>query len=189
MTGACEWPETSKGEAAMCNESHLERWGKMELKRRTFGAGAIAGMAAACAPMEDDTMASANPQTVSMREVSFPTGEGIAYGYQTGRMAATTIHRALAADDLSLLRRYPEELEAEFGDYYRVGKVFVRAIGNPHIMRAFMTVGFKSRPLMEWTFRVMSNLMPPEDHSLTRQLYGAIEAAVRLAPAGLGTDN
>jgi flavin-dependent dehydrogenase len=116
------------------------------------------------------------------------TGEGIAYGYQTGRMAATAVHRALAADDLSELQRYPEELEAEFGDYYRVGKVFVRAIGNPHIMRAFMTVGFKSRPLMEWTFRVMSNLMPPDDANLTRQLYNAIESAVRLAPAGLGTD-
>ncbi|QZD93690.1 dienelactone hydrolase family protein [Qipengyuania xiapuensis] len=60
----------------MCNERHLERWGKMELNRRTFGAGAIAGMAAACAPMEDDTMASADPRAVSMREVSFPTGEG-----------------------------------------------------------------------------------------------------------------
>ena len=117
------------------------------------------------------------------------TGEGIAYGYQTGRMAAATVHQALAADDLSILRRYPEELEAEFGDYYRVGRVFVRAIGNPHIMRAFMTVGFKSRPLMEWTFRVMSNLMPPDDRSLTRQLYRAIESAVRLAPAGLGTDS
>ena len=62
----------------------------------------------------------------------------------------------------------------------------MRAIGNPHIMRAFMTVGFKSKPLMEWTFRVMSNLMPPGDKNLTRQVYRAIESAVRLAPAGLG---
>lgn len=114
------------------------------------------------------------------------TGEGIAYGYQTGRMAASVVSRALATDDLSVLQRYPEELEAEFGDYYRVGRVFVRAIGNPHIMRAFMTVGFKSKPLMEWTFRVMSNLMPPDDKTATRQIYRAIESAVRLAPAGLG---
>ena len=114
------------------------------------------------------------------------TGEGIAYGYQTGRMAAASVHEALIADDLSRLQDYPEALEAEFGDYYRVGKVFVRAIGNPHIMRAFMTVGFKSKPLMEWTFRVMSNLMPPGERTVTRQLYNAIESAVRLAPSGLG---
>ena len=117
------------------------------------------------------------------------TGEGIAYGYQTGRMAAAVVGKALEEDDLAVLKRYPEDLEDEFGDYYRVGKVFVRAIGNPHIMRAFMTVGFKSKPLMEWTFRVMSNLMPPGDKNLTRQLYNAIEAAVRLAPAGLGTNS
>jgi geranylgeranyl reductase family protein len=114
------------------------------------------------------------------------TGEGIAYGYQTGRMAADVVHGALAAGDLSFLHSYPEDLEAEFGDYYRVGKVFVRAIGNPQIMRAFMTVGFKSKPLMEWTFRVMSNLMPPGEKNLTRQIYSAIESAVRAAPAGLG---
>ena len=114
------------------------------------------------------------------------TGEGIAYGYETGRMAAAAVHDALAADDLAQLQRYPEALEAEFGDYYRVGKVFVRAIGNPHIMRAFMTMGFKSKPLMEWTFRVMSNLMPPDNKNATRQIYDAIESAVRLAPSGLG---
>lgn len=163
-----------------------DHWEVDEASRLTEPVGGKLSMAFSGGPivganwaLVGDALGSTNPFT----------GEGIAYGYQTGRMAASTIHRALAADDLSLLRRYPEELEAEFGDYYRVGKVFVRAIGNPHIMRAFMTVGFKSRPLMEWTFRVMSNLMPPDDRSLTRQLYGAIEAAVRLAPAGLGTDS
>lgn len=114
------------------------------------------------------------------------TGEGIAYGYQTGRMAAGVVSDALRADDLTGLQAFPDLLEAEFGDYYRVGRVFVRAIGNPHIMRAFMTVGFKSKPLMEWTFRVMSNLMPPGEKNLTRQIYNAIESAVRLAPSGLG---
>ena len=141
-----------------------------------FSGGPVAG---ANWVLVGDALGSTNPFT----------GEGIAYGYQTGRMAAAAIHRALAADDLAVLKHYAEDLESEFGDYYRVGKVFVRAIGNPHIMRAFMTVGFKSRPLMEWTFRVMSNLMPPGDTNLTKQLYGAIETAVRTAPAGLGSDN
>jgi geranylgeranyl reductase family protein len=167
-------------------ENLPEHWEVTEDSRLTEPVGGKLSMAFSGGPvvgsnwvLVGDALGSTNPFT----------GEGIAYGYQTGRMAAATVHRALEADDLSVLRRYPEELEAEFGDYYRVGKVFVRAIGNPHIMRAFMTVGFKSRPLMEWTFRVMSNLMPPDQRSLTRQLYGAIESAVRLAPAGLGTDN
>jgi geranylgeranyl reductase family protein len=162
-----------------------EHWQVDETSRQSDPVGGKLSMAFSGGPVTGanwvlvgDALGSTNPFT----------GEGIAYGYQTGRMAAATVHRALAADDLALLRHYPEELEAEFGDYYRVGKVFVRAIGNPHIMRAFMTVGFKSKPLMEWTFRVMSNLMPPGEKNLTSQLYGAIETAVRMAPAGLGTD-
>ena len=161
-----------------------DHWEVDETSRLTDPVGGKLSMAFSGGPIAGtnwvlvgDALGSTNPFT----------GEGIAYGYQTGRMAASSVHAALAADDLSLLQRYPEALEAEFGDYYRVGKVFVRVIGNPHMMRAFMTVGFKSKPLMEWTFRVMSNLMPPDDRTLTRQIYRAIESAVRLAPAGLGS--
>ena len=82
----------------MCNESHLERWGKMELNRRTFGAGAIAGMAAACAPMEDGAMAAADPQAVSMREVSFQTGEGTLDGeFYTEELGAFDVAERLHA--------------------------------------------------------------------------------------------
>ena len=117
------------------------------------------------------------------------TGEGIAYAYETGRMAAESVHEALAADDLSRLQRYPERLDETYGDYYRVGRVFVRAIGNPAIMRAFITAGFRAKPVMEWAFLVMSNLLPPGDRSLKRGVYDAIETAVRNAPAGLGTSS
>ncbi len=113
------------------------------------------------------------------------TGEGIAYAYETGRLAADTIHSALRGGDLAALQQYRVALDSSFGDYYRVGQVFVRAIGNPAIMRGFMTLGFRSRPVMEWAFRVMSNLMPPDDSSLKHQVYNAIEAAVNAAPAGL----
>ena len=117
------------------------------------------------------------------------TGEGIAYAYETGRLAAESVHMALVTDDLAQLQRYGEGLESSFGDYYRVGKVFVRAIGNPAIMKAFMTLGFRSRPVMEWAFRVMSNLMPPGDHDLNHQVYNAIEGVVNAAPAGLGASH
>ena len=116
------------------------------------------------------------------------TGEGIAYAYETGRLAAASVHDALISRDLTGLQQYRESLESTFGDYYRVGKVFVRAIGNPAIMRGFMTLGFRSRPVMEWAFRVMSNLMPPDDSNLTHQVYNAIEGAVGAAPAGLGAN-
>ena len=56
-------------------------------------------------------------------------------------------------------------------------------------MKAFMTLGFRSRQVMEWAFRVMSNLMPPGDHDLNHQVYNAIEGVVNAAPAGLGASH
>ena len=93
-------------------------------------------------------------------------GEGIAYAYETGRLAADHVHDALVAGDLSLLHRYPETLEDVYGDYYRVGRVFVRAIGHPAVMRTLVRTGMRSRPLMEWVLRVMSNLVDPSERIL-----------------------
>lgn len=60
----------------MCNESHLERWGKKELDRRTFGAAGLAGITAACAPVAQDTVASSEPAGAKMRKVLFQTDAG-----------------------------------------------------------------------------------------------------------------
>ncbi|QZD96369.1 dienelactone hydrolase family protein [Qipengyuania gelatinilytica] len=60
----------------MCDQNHLERWAKKELDRRTFGAAGLAGMAAACAPVDQAVSASGEASAVTMRKVSFATGEG-----------------------------------------------------------------------------------------------------------------
>lgn len=109
-------------------------------------------------------------------------GEGIAYAYETGRLAAETVHRALAEGDLGLLASYPDRLMQVFGDYYKVGRIFVKAIGRPSVMRALVQTGFRSRPLMEWVLRVMANLTEPDDKSVGDQVYDAIERIVRLVP-------
>lgn len=114
------------------------------------------------------------------------TGEGIAYAYETGRMAAEAASLALREGDLARLHSYRRALDDTYGDYYRVGKVFVKAMGQPAIIRAFITAGFRSRPVMEWAFLVMSNLLPPNEENLSAKIYAAIEKAVRIAPAGLG---
>ena len=58
----------------MCDQEQLARWAKQTISRRTFGAGALAGAAAACSPMETATATSSDE--VSMRAVSFATGAG-----------------------------------------------------------------------------------------------------------------
>jgi geranylgeranyl reductase family protein len=109
-------------------------------------------------------------------------GEGIAYAYETGRLAAEAIHRALATDDLTLLARYPQALEQVYGPYYKVGRIFVKAIGRPAVMRTLVRTGMRSRPLMEWVLKVMANLLEPEERTIGDEVYRAIERLVRVAP-------
>lgn len=109
-------------------------------------------------------------------------GEGIDYAYETGRMAAGFIKEALATGDPGRLRRYEDALEDEYGDYHRVARAFVIAVGNPSVMKTLTTVGIRSRPLMEWVLKVMANLLEPEEYGMAERVYNAIERIVKVGP-------
>ena len=112
-------------------------------------------------------------------------GEGISYAYETGRMAAEVMSASIKADDPSLLARYESKLDAEYADYYRMARVFVKAIGYPFVMRSLAHVGLRNRPLMEWVLKVMSNLLDESERSVGLQAYDVLESMVRRAPAAL----
>lgn len=109
-------------------------------------------------------------------------GEGIAYGYETGRIAAGFVSEAIRADDLGLLQRYPAHLDEVYGDYYRMARVFVKAIGYPSVMRTLAHTGLHSRPLMEWVLKVMANLLEEEDRGVGKRAYTMLETLVKVAP-------
>lgn len=109
-------------------------------------------------------------------------GEGIAYAYETGRMAAGHVHAALAADDLSLLHGYRTELHDTYDLYYRVSRAFVRAIGLPGVMKALTRTGLRSRTLMEWVLRVMANLLRPGERHAAEAVYRVVERLVQAGP-------
>ena len=109
-------------------------------------------------------------------------GEGIAYAYETGRIAAGHVHAALAADDLTLLQGYRTELDDTYGLYYRTARAFVRAIGRPGVMRVLTRTGLRSRPLMEWVLRTMANLLRPGERHLAETAYGMVERIVQMGP-------
>ena len=110
-------------------------------------------------------------------------GEGIDYAYETGRIAAKHVAAALEADDLSLLATYRDELDATYDLYFRVSRAFVRLIGRPGAMKLLTRTGLHSKPLMEWTLRVMANLMRPEDQKgVGERAYDMIETIVRMGP-------
>jgi flavin-dependent dehydrogenase len=109
-------------------------------------------------------------------------GEGISYAYETGRLAAQMVGEAIGTGDLELLRRYPQRLEDEFGLYYKMARIFVKLIGNPMVMRTVAHTGLRNRPLMEWTLKVMANLLDEDDKHMGERTYHALAAIVRTLP-------
>jgi len=112
-------------------------------------------------------------------------GEGISYGYETGRLAAAAVADALLGGGGSSLIDFDRELDAAYGDYYRVARVFVRVISDPKIMALCVGAGMRSKWLMEEILRLMSNLFRPETRGAAEVGYDALEALTRLLPNGL----
>ncbi|MCL1593359.1 MAG: geranylgeranyl reductase family protein [Actinomycetia bacterium] len=106
-------------------------------------------------------------------------GEGIDYAYETGRMAATHLADAATGNE-DALANYVTALDDAYGDYHRVARVFVKAIGNPMVMRSLTTVGLRSQSLMEWTLKVMANLLDPDEARMSEHIYNAIERTVNV---------
>ncbi len=109
-------------------------------------------------------------------------GEGIDYAYETARMAADVIHEALVDGDPTALQRYPKLLDDEYGQYFKVARLFARVIGRPTLMRELTRVGMHSRTLMEWVLRIMANLLRPDEIGPAEAAYKAAAAIVRVVP-------
>ena len=110
-------------------------------------------------------------------------GEGIAYAYETGRMAAEAVGAALTGGGAAALAEYERRLQDEYGLYYRVARAFVHIIGRPQLMRALVSTGMRSRSLMEWMLRIMANLLRPDELGPAEAAYKAVAAMARLAPS------
>ena len=109
-------------------------------------------------------------------------GEGIAYAYETGRMAAAAVDVALATGDGMALRAYETELQETYGLYFKVARAFVKIIGRPELMRVLVSTAMHSRTLMEWVLRIMANLIRPDELGPAEAAYRAVAALVRLVP-------
>ncbi len=107
-------------------------------------------------------------------------GEGIAYAMESGELAAELVHDALVKDRPGLAQMYPAMLRERYGRYYTLGRVFVKAIGDPRVMRILTDYGLQVGPLMRFLVRLMGNLTDGKDGDPQDRLMYALE---RLAPA------
>ncbi len=86
-------------------------------------------------------------------------GEGIAYGYESGRLAAAVLGETLLTNDASTLALYDEQLNAAYADYYKVARAFVRLISEPRILQACVGTGLRVPFVMRELLAIMANLM------------------------------
>jgi geranylgeranyl reductase family protein len=108
-------------------------------------------------------------------------GEGIAYGYETGRIAASFAAAALLANDTRVLEGYEAKLTENYGLYFKTASAFMRLIGRPEVMRVLVGTGMYSRTFMEWLLRIMSNLMRSDEIGPAELAYSAMARLVRSA--------
>ncbi len=108
-------------------------------------------------------------------------GEGIAYGYETGRLAAATIAEAIVGSDPAHLSSYDDRLSEIYGLYYKVGSAFMKLMGRGELMRLFVGTGMYSRPLMEHVLTIMSNLVRDDELGPAEAAYRSVAALVRRA--------
>jgi geranylgeranyl reductase family protein len=109
-------------------------------------------------------------------------GEGIAYGYETGRLAAASLGEALSGDGEVALARYEQRLEDAYGLYYRVANAFIRMISQPELMKLCVGTGMYSESLMGWILRIMANLLRPDELGPAEAAYRAFAAVARTWP-------
>ncbi len=111
-------------------------------------------------------------------------GEGIDYAMEAADLAATVIADARAhttdAARERVLQQYPAVLKYEHGGYYTLGRVFVKLIGDPRIMKLCTRHGLPHPTLMRFTLKLLANLTDQRGGDAMDRL---INAMTRLTPA------
>ncbi len=104
-------------------------------------------------------------------------GEGIAYALESAEMAADAIVQARARPALErerALHAYPAALDARYGGYYTLGRLFVRMIGNPSVMKVATEHGLHHPRLMRFTLKLLANLTDPRGGDASDRIINAL---------------
>ena len=109
-------------------------------------------------------------------------GEGIAYGYETGAIAARHIDEALRNGRSPVLNGYGAELKETYGAYYRLGRRFVRLIGYPWLMDKLVSAGMNSKTVMSFAFTMLANLEDSKATTMEQRGFKFLKLLAELKP-------
>lgn len=111
-------------------------------------------------------------------------GEGIAYAMESGKVAAEVIANAATATNAfqreKLLQQYPALMKERLGGYYTLGRIFVKIIGHPEVMKIATKYGMGYDRLMKFTLKLLANLTDPNSKDTSDRIINALS---RIAPA------
>jgi menaquinone-9 beta-reductase len=111
-------------------------------------------------------------------------GEGIDYAMEAASLAATVIADAQAQRTAigreRVLQTYPAALKHDHGGYFTLGRIFVKLIGDPRIMKLCTRHGLPHPTLMRFTLKLLANLTDRHDGDVFDRI---VNAMTRLAPA------
>ncbi len=111
-------------------------------------------------------------------------GEGIAYAMQAARRAADVVvqsrARATDAERDRVLASYPRLMADDLGGYYTLGRMFVRIIERPDVMRVLTRYGLPRPALMRLTLKLLSDVWDPHGGDASDRFIAAL---TRIAPA------
>jgi geranylgeranyl reductase family protein len=111
-------------------------------------------------------------------------GEGIAYAMESGEIAARVVTQALSWPSREgaerVLHTYPQALSDAYGGYYALGRLFVRAIGRPELMKFATKHGMRRPTAMRFVLKLLANLTDPRGGDAADRVINAMS---RLTPA------
>jgi geranylgeranyl reductase family protein len=110
-------------------------------------------------------------------------GEGIDYALEAGETAAAVIIQALARPDgparERVLEGYAAAMDAAYGGYFTLGRVFAKMIGNPTFMKQATKYGLPRQGLMRFLLKLMANLTDPRDGDVSDRIINGLS---KIAP-------
>ena len=111
-------------------------------------------------------------------------GEGIAYALAAGRVAAEAAAQGLARGSAAGRERafagYQTRMKDDLGGYYTLGRIFVKLIEHPQVMRACTRYGLPRPLVMRFTHKLLADCYEPRGGDAFDRV---IAAMTRMVPA------
>ena len=111
-------------------------------------------------------------------------GEGIAYALAAGRLAAEAAAQGLARGSAAGRERafaaYGARMKDDLGGYYTLGRVFVKLIEHPAVMRVCTRYGLPRPLVMRFTHKLLADCYEPRGGDAMDRVIAAL---TRMVPA------